>query len=243
MSDAEQTGGLGVQEPDVERPPDQGKKKAGKALQGTSGDASRALARGVRTRLLLWLALVVSLAFNLAYPLYDKWQDAHRTALTILDVASGSLLVSPLVDPGSSNELIELTATWAAQSLLDRSPTGFDNDRLLQITFLKKAYDKAQAEWNGVKGQFSEKALREKVEIGKIQAQAVGAGIIDARVEGQVILTGVLNGEPIQETQPLAVAFTLGRNPDLGRNRRYPLAVRDYRYWPQTPGQAGQSSQ
>jgi hypothetical protein len=193
-------------------------------------DAARALARGAKTRKLLWATLCISFAFNLFFPLWDRWMDAQKTAFTILDLASGSLVISPLVEPASSKELIETMASWATRALVDRNPAGFDDEATLHIVFLKAAYDKAQKEWGGVKEQFVQKSLRQHVEISLIQAQALGQGLILVHVEGQAIITGVVNGDAIQEVQPVAINFKMARNPDLGRNKRYPLAVVDYAY-------------
>jgi hypothetical protein len=192
-------------------------------------DASLALARAAKVRKLVWLCLGVSLCFNLFFPIWDRWMDSRKTAFTILDLSSGSLVVSPVVEPGSSKELIETMASWAGRALLDRNPAGFDDENTLRLVFLKKAFEKAQKEWTGVKDQFVEKSLRQHVEIGLIQAQAA-EGLILVRIEGQVIITGVVNGEAIQEVQPIAVNLKMARNPDLGRNKRYPLAVVDYDY-------------
>jgi hypothetical protein len=193
-------------------------------------DAARAVARGAKTRKLLWMALCASLTFNLLFPVWDRWMDAQKTAFTILDLASGSLVISPVVEPTSSKELIETMASWATRALLDRNPAGFDDEMTLHIVFLKSAYEKAQKEWGGVKEQFVQKSLRQHVEISLIQAQATGQGMILVHVEGQAIITGVLNGDAIQEVQPIAINFKMARNPDLGRNKRYPLAVVDYAY-------------
>ncbi len=198
--------------------------------QGTAGDASRALARATVVRKLLWIGLSISLGCNLLLPFWDRWMDSQKSAITILDLASGSLVVSPLVEPTSSKELIETMASWATRALLDRNPTGFDDESTLQILFLKAAHEKAQQEWQDVREQFVQKSLRQHVEISVIQAQSLGHGVLLVRVEGQAIITGVVNGEATQEAQPVAINFKMARNPDLGRNRHYPLAVLDYEY-------------
>jgi hypothetical protein len=196
----------------------------------SKGDASAAIARAAKTRRVLWICLCISVGFNLIFPLWDRWMESQKTAFTILDLASGSLIVSPLSDPSSSKELIETMSSWATRALLDRNPGGFDDETTLRIMFLKTAYKKAEKEWETVKEQYSTKALRQHVEISLVQAQATDGGIILVRVEGQLIITGVVNGEAIQEVQPVAINFRMARNPDLGRNKRYPLAVFDYEY-------------
>jgi hypothetical protein len=193
-------------------------------------DAAHALARAALVRKLLWIALGISVGFNLMFPLWDRWIESQKTTVTILDLASGSLVVTPLVEPSSSKEMIETMASWATRALLDRSPAGFDDESTLRIAFLKPALERAEKEWKDVKDQFAQKSLRQHVEISGIQAQSVGEGVLLVRVEGQTIITGVVNGEATQEAQPVAINFKMARNPDLGRNLRYPLAVVDYEY-------------
>jgi hypothetical protein len=183
-----------------------------------SGSPARTLAKGHQSRRVMTGILCVSVLGNILTPLWFSWPS------------SGSLLLSPLVDPASDKELVEITASWAARCLLNRSPAGFDDPRLLELLFLRAATEKADKEFSAVKQEYVAKNLRSKVEISQIKGQAVGDGMIVCRVTGQVIITGVVNGEAIQEINPTVIDFRLMRNPDLGRNRRYPLAVQDYAY-------------
>ena len=194
------------------------------------GGAAKTLARGHRTRGWLLALLIVSVVFNIATPIFYSYQNSRQQQVAIFDTSSGTLLLSPLVDPTSSRELVEVSGSWAARCLLNRSPAGFDDSRLLELLFLRDAAKKANDEFDAVKQQYIEKSLRSKVEIREIKGQAVGGGMIICRITGQVIITGVLNNEVIQEVQDLTLDFRLVRNPDLGRNMRYPLAVADYTY-------------
>jgi hypothetical protein len=202
------------------------------SVSATSGiqPAATRLARGRKTQNWLAIALVASVFINIGTPIYYSLAAKHKDEVVVFDLASGSLVVSPLVDPSASKEVLELSASWAAKCLLDRSPAGPDNDQLISILFDTSTAKKLRDEFNALKVQYTNKNLRSRVEIKAIDAQPVGQGLIKAHVIGQVVITGVLNGSAIQEVQPVAVDFNLARNPDLGRNKRYPLMCFGYEY-------------
>jgi hypothetical protein len=192
--------------------------------------AARTIAKGHQSRRWLTAVLFVSVGGNIVVPLWFTYQSRLERQVVLFDVSSGTLLLSPLVDPASSKELVGITGSWAARCLLDRNALGFDDPRLLELLFLRDAAKKANQEFTTVKQEYVDKNLRSKVEIKEIKGQAVGQGIILCRISGQVIITGVVHGEAIQEVQETTIDFKLVRNPDLGRNMRYPLAVADYAY-------------
>jgi hypothetical protein len=192
--------------------------------------AAMRLGGGRKTQNWLAVALVISVLVNIATPIYYSIAAKHKDEVVVFDLASGSLVVSPLVDPSASKEVLELSASWAAKCLLDRSPAGPDNEQLISILFDTSTAKKLRDEFNGLKTQYTTKNLRSRVEIKAIDAQPIGQGFIKAHIIGQVVITGVLNGSAIQEVQPVAVDFNLARNPDLGRNKRYPLMCFGYEY-------------
>jgi hypothetical protein len=206
------------------------------ALQkmNTSPQAARTLARGRRTQNWLAICLVCSGFTNIAVPVYF-WSTSHvRDQVVVFDLASGSLLLSPMVDPSGSKEILETLSTWAAKCILDRSPSGLDNDALASLIFNSETGKKVRDEFGSVRQQYLEKSLRSHVEIKSLDSQSIATSphgpYIKVRVTGQVVITGVLNGQAIQDLQPVTLDLDLVRNPDLGKNRRYPLLVWGYSY-------------
>jgi hypothetical protein len=191
---------------------------------------AKRLAYDRKSRNWMAIALVVSVVINIATPIYYTIATHLQNRVIVFDLASGSLLLSPLVDPSDSKEIVEISASWAAKTLLDRSPVGLDNDSLVTILFDKTTAKKVRDEFDSVKQQYLDKSLRSHVEIHTIDSQSIGNGRLKVRVTGQVIVTGVVHGSPIQEVQPVTVDFNLARNPDLGRNKRYPLMCYGYVY-------------
>jgi hypothetical protein len=72
----------------------------------------------------------------------------------VFDLASGTLILSPLVDPADSKEILDISATWAAKAILDRSPSALDNDELVPILFDADTARKVRDEFSGVKAQY-----------------------------------------------------------------------------------------
>jgi hypothetical protein len=191
---------------------------------------ARTLAKGRRTANWLAIALLASILFNIATPVYYSLQSKTKEKVVVFDLASGSLLLSPLVEPGDSKDILDISASWAAKSILDRSPAGLDNEELIAILFNSETGRKVRDEFDKLKTEYVQKSLRSHVEIKMMDAQTVGNGIIKAKVTGQVIMTGTVHGTAIQDVQPVTLELSLARNPDLGRNKRYPLMCFGYSY-------------
>jgi len=191
---------------------------------------ARTLAKGRKIANWLAIALLVSVLFNISTPIYYSLQAKLKDKVVVLDLASGSLLLSPLVDPADSRDILNVSTSWAAKAILDRNPAGLDNDELIGVLFNSETARKIRDEFAALKAQYLQKSLRSHIEIKAIDSQAVGNGIIKAKVVGQLLLTGTLHGTAIQEVQPVTLELSLARNPDLGRNKRYPLMCFGYSY-------------
>jgi len=201
---------------------------------------ARTLAKGRKTANWLAIALVASVLFNITTPVYYSLQSKTKDKVVVFDLASGSLLLSPLVDASDSKDILDVSASWAAKAILDRSPAGLDNEELVGILFNSETGRKVRDEFAVLKTQYVQKSLRSHVEIKSIDAQSVGNDIIKAKVAGQIILTGTVHGSAIQEVQPVGLELNLARNPDLGKNKRYPLMVWGYSYTEGGPSMAKQ---
>jgi hypothetical protein len=196
----------------------------------SSARAAGSLAYGRRTRNLLGIGLACSVAANVAIPVWDGYQDAHRQPVVILDTTSGQMLVSPIVDPANSNEIITHACLWSAQCLLDRSAVGFRHPELLKIMFNPDAAKAAREEWDKVATEYKDKHLESTVDVEHIGIQGIAHGLVSTRLECKVTLSGIVNGEATREEKHLAVNFQLAQNTDLLRRHRYPLMVVSFSY-------------
>jgi hypothetical protein len=191
--------------------------------------ASHALASGLRTVRLLWIALVISLAAHLIIPVCLVSTMMRPEKVALMD-GTESLIISPLVPLEESNEILETLSLWAAKSFLDRGPQGFDAPETLQRVFLPDAVKKAEADFNHLAGEFSKKNIHQKFEIGRIDLQRLDQGVVMSRVIGQVLTQAQIGDEQLTEPQAVTLNLKLVRNPYLGRNKRYPFAVAEYTF-------------
>jgi hypothetical protein len=192
--------------------------------------AARTLARGRKTQNWLAIGLAASVALNVATPLYYSIQAKKTPKVVIFDTTSGTLLLSPLVDPSASKETVDIEGTWAARCVLDRTPAGLENEALLDLLFNTPSAKKAKEEFGAKKNEYQAKGLRSRVEVSEVSSQPIGPDQLKVRVSGQTVVTGTVDGELVQEVHPTVIDFHMGRNPDLGTNRRYPLVVLGYDY-------------
>jgi hypothetical protein len=191
--------------------------------------AAKTLAAGRRTVRLLWIALIVSMMAHLIIPVCLVTAMVRPEKVALMD-GTESLIISPLVPVEESNEILNTLSLWAAKSLLDRGPQGFDAPETLHRVFLPDAATKAEADFNKVAGEFSKKNIHQKFEIGRIDLQRLEEGIVMSRVIGQVLTQAQIGDEQVNEPQAITLNLKLVRNPYLGRNKRYPFAVADYTY-------------
>jgi hypothetical protein len=184
----------------------------------------------------LTLALGASVLLNIATPFYYANQSEKPQKVAILDLASGALMVSPLVDPVHSKEIINLDSEWAALCLLDRSEVGPAHPGLIDLLFDRPTAKKARDEFESLKEQYVQKKLTTHAKLQSVDSQHVHISTnvgdaIKVRVVCWVTITGHLYGQSVEEpAQTVTVDFTFVRNPNVGRNQRYDLMVIDYQY-------------
>jgi hypothetical protein len=191
--------------------------------------AANRLASGRRTVRLLWIALVVSMTAHLIIPVCLVTAMVRPEKVALMD-GTEALIISPLVPVEESNEILNTLSLWAAKSLLDRGPQGFDAPETLHRVFLPDAATKAEADFSKVAGEFSKKSIHQKFEIGRIDLQRLEQGMVMSCVIGQVLTQAQIGDEQVSEPQAITLNLKLVRNPYLGRNKRYPFAVADYTF-------------
>ena len=138
---------------------------------------AKTLARGRKITNWLSIALVASVLFNIGTPIFYSIQGRAKDKIVVLDLASGDMLASPIVDPSDSKDILDISASWAVKSILDRSPAGLDNDDLVSVLFNSETGRKVRDEFSGLKNQYVTKNLRSHVEIKSIDAQSIGKGV------------------------------------------------------------------
>jgi len=151
----------------------------------------------------------------------------ERERVIVLD-ASGSFHLSPLLGFEEASKLHEQHALLACLALYQRNPSGVDFPELLEKLFLPEAVQKARAAIAANAEEFTAKALHQKPEVLKVTVLETRENVVLVQAEGQLLRTGLLNGQTFTEAPLFTVRFTFARNPNLTANGRYPLAVWTY---------------
>jgi hypothetical protein len=157
--------------------------------------------------------------------------SAYRTRerVVVLDGA-GSFSVSPLLGFEEAKDLHEAMALWATLALFQRNPKDFDYPETLQKLFLADAYQRALADREKAHDEFHLKQIHQKPEVFKIEILRTRENQVLVKVEGQLVRTGVFEGQTFAESLAFTLKLTLVRNPNMLANKRYPLGVWNFDY-------------
>jgi hypothetical protein len=176
----------------------------------------------------LWCVVaLIAVGFCAVQPFLIIRALRTRERVIVLD-PSGTFHVSPLLGFEEAGKLHEQHALLACVALFQRHPTGFDFPELLDKLFLPDAARQARTDAATGAEEFSQKALHQKPEVLKLTVLETRENVVLVQAEGQLVRTGVVNGQTFTEAPTFTVRFTFARNPNLAVNGRYPLAVWRY---------------
>ena len=178
----------------------------------------------------LWFLIACgALGFCFLQPYLIIGAYRTRERVVVLDGA-GTFSVSPLLGFEEAKDLHESMALWATIALFERNPKDFDYPDMLQRLFLTKALQKAQADRDASLAEFGLKNIHQKPEVFKVDILQTRADQVLVRVEGQLIRTGLFEGQAFAESPKFTLNLTLVRNPNMLANKRYPLGVWSFDY-------------
>ncbi len=176
----------------------------------------------------LWFVVaLIAAGYALVAPYLVIRAYRTRERVVILD-AAGSFHVSPLLGFEEAGKLHEHHALLACLALWQRNPTGADFPELLEKLFLPDALRQARTEIGRGAEEFAAKSLHQKPEVLKLTVLETRAETVLVQVEGQWLRSGLFEGRLFSESVPFKARFTFARNPNLGANARFPLAVWQY---------------
>lgn len=176
----------------------------------------------------LWFIVSMVLLGYIAvqpYLVIEAYRNKER--VVIMDGA-GTYSISPLLTFEESKDLHENIALLATMSLFSQNPGGFDYSDMLERIFYKEARVKAEEYQKGIESELSSKNIHQKQQVFKIKILKTRNDVIIAKVKGELIRNGNLEGKEFIENIPFLLDLTLVRNPDMLSNKRYPLAVYDF---------------
>lgn len=176
----------------------------------------------------LWFVVaIVAIGYALVAPYLVIRAYRTRERVVILD-AAGTFHVSPLLGFEEAGKLHEHHALLACLALWQRNPAGADFPELLEKLFLPDALQRARTEIGRSAEEFAAKSLHQKPEVLKLTVLETREESVLVQVEGQCVRTGLFEGRTFSEAVPFKARFTFARNPNLGGNARFPLAVWHY---------------
>lgn len=176
----------------------------------------------------LWcIVALVAVGYALVAPYLVIRAYRTRERVVILDGA-GTFHVSPLLAFEEAGKLHETQALLACLALWQRNPAGTDFPELLEKMFLPDALRQARAEIARSAPEFLAKSLHQKAEVLKLTVLETREELVLVQVEGQWLRSGLFEGRPFTEASPFKARITFARNPNLGANARFPLAVWKY---------------
>lgn len=178
----------------------------------------------------LWFVIAcICLCACVAQPYLILKAQRSLERVVVLDGA-GTFSVSPLLGFGDAKELHETMALWATLAVFSKNPKNFDYPDLLHRLFLADAFNKAQSDRSKSNPEFALKNIHQKPEVFKIEILRTRDDQVLAKVEGQLIRTGIFEGQTFTESPKFVLTLTLVRNPDMLANKRYPLGVWSFNY-------------
>ena len=210
-----------------ETPVDQTKRLPPSALRAPRFSAARLFADHAFAARLWFLVACGATVMCLLEPYLIIGAYRVRERVVVLDGA-GTFSVSPLLGFEEAKSLHEAMALWATLALFQRHPKGFDYPEMLQRMFLTDALQRAHADRDQTHGEFQLKNIHQKPEVFKIEILRTRENQVLVKIEGQLIRTGVFEGQTFAESPAFTLNLTLVRNPDMSANNRYPLGVWKY---------------
>lgn len=173
----------------------------------------------------LWCVVgLVAVGFSAVQPFLILRALRTRERVVVLD-QGGSFHVSPLLGFEEAAKLHEQHALLACLALFQRNPAGVDLPELREKLFLPDAAASAKVLVAKDAEEFAAKGLHQKPEVLQLTVLETREQAVLVQAEGQLLRTGVVNGQVFSEAPAFKVRFTFARNPNLAENGRYPLAV------------------
>lgn len=208
-------------------PVDQTKRLPASVTRGAEFSPAKLFADHAFAARAWFLVACGALAFCAIQPFLIIRAYRARERVVVLDGA-GSFSVSPLLGFEEAKDLHEAMALWATLALFQRNPKGWDYPDMLQKLFLADATAKANGEREKSQAEFDAKQIHQKPEVFKIDILRTREDRVLVKVEGQLVRTGVFEGQIFGESPKFTLTLTFARNPDMLANKRYPLGVWSY---------------
>jgi hypothetical protein len=201
--------------------------RQGDHLQPASAHTPSIVALSERRRAERWktASLLVSIA---ALALAWLVIRAGRTteSIYVMDPV-GNVYAGPVEPLAESRRFFNVTAIYAANAVLQRSPAGFDLAELLKLYFTPRAISRLEEDHKSRAADMRRRNLQWKPIIETISEPVSAGGRRIVEVRGRVVMAGAFANRAFINEPPFTLVLTFIRNPDLGKAAAYPWVASD----------------
>ena len=155
---------------------------------------------------------------------------SHEPERVVVIADDGTVTIARLQRFKNALAFHKLAANQAAYALLNRSPSGLDDTDTVELMFNPAGKEKLASLVKNQEPTFREYSYHQKAEIQTTEIAADPDGSYRARVQGQLIRTGVFNQAPKLDKLNFTLVLFLFRNANAVANRQYPLGVWNFDY-------------
>lgn len=141
---------------------------------------------------------------------------------------TGNIHAGPLEALSQSPRFFHVTAIYATNVALQRSPVGFDLFELLKLYYTPRAIAKLQDDHKAREPELRRRNLQWKPIIESI-GDPVSAGAHRlVEVRGRLITAGAYANRSFYDESAFVLVLTLAKNTDLGKSGNYPWVCADF---------------
>lgn len=180
-----------------------------------------------RARADRWRAFALTIALGSLVLAWLTIRAGRATeSIYVMDPA-GNMYAGPAEPLADSKRFFNITAIYAANAALQRSPAGFDLAELLKLYYTPRAIAKLEDDQKARVGDMRRRSLQWKPLIDTISDPVSVGGSRMVEVRGRVFVAGAFGGRTFVIDPPFTLVLTFGRNPDIGKSAAYPWIATD----------------
>jgi hypothetical protein len=144
----------------------------------------------------------------------------------VMDPA-GNMYAGPMEALSESKRFFNVTAIYATNAALQRSPAGFDLSELLKLYYTPRAIAKLDEDRKAREKDVRRRNLQWKPIIDSISEPVTAGPARIVEVRGRIVAAGAFASRTFFSEPPFTMVLTLIRNPDLGKTGAYPWVCND----------------
>lgn len=196
--------------------------------QPTSRHTPSALAVAERDRANRWKNVSMAVCLAALALAYLTIRAGRATEWVHVMDPLGNMYAGPVEPLADSSRFFNVTAIYAANAALQRSPAGFDLGELLKLYFSPRAIAKLQDDQKQRAGDTRRRNLQWKPIIDSISAPVRAGDHRLIEVRGRIIAAGAFANRSFYDEPPFTLVLTFERNSDIGKAGAYPWICDDF---------------